>query len=88
MKSRVRAEVPERLSKKSTNLCELSDSAMRLTEEPAGERRPYRIQIRSYSSMISLRSSFIRKSLGTGRYADQSARFQNETALSTQILRL
>lgn len=38
--------------------------------------------------MCFLRSSFIRTSLGTGRYADQSARFQNETALSTQILRL
>ena len=61
---------------------------MRLTEQPAGERRPYSIQIRSFSSMCFLRSSFIRKSLGTGRYADQSARFQNETALSTQILRL
>jgi len=38
--------------------------------------------------MFSLRSSFIRKSLGTVRCADQSARFQNETALSTQTLRL
>lgn len=61
---------------------------MRLTVQPAGERRPYRIQLWSFSSMFSLRSSFIRTSLGTGRYADQSARFQNETALSTQILRL
>jgi hypothetical protein len=37
--------------------------------------------------MFFLRSSFIRKSLGTGSYVDQSARFHKETALSTQILR-
>jgi hypothetical protein len=76
------------LSKKSEDLCELSDTAMRLSEQPGGEYRPYRILLRSFSSMLSLRSSFIRESLGTGRYADPSARFQNETALSTQILRL
>ncbi len=38
--------------------------------------------------MFSLRSGFIRKSLGTGRYADQSARSNNGTELSTRILHL
>ena len=68
--------------------CEPFDAMMRLTVQPAGKRRPYSIQIRGFSSMFSLRSSFMRKSLGTGSYVDQSARFHNETALSTQILRL
>lgn len=38
--------------------------------------------------MFSLRSSFISKSLGKGRCADQSARFHNETVLSAHTLRL
>jgi hypothetical protein len=37
--------------------------------------------------MCFLRPRLIRKSLGTESYADQSARFYNETALSNQILR-
>ncbi len=68
--------------------CEPFDASLRLTQQPAGKRRLYNIQIRSFSSMFFLRSSFISKSLGTGSYVDQSARFHNETALSTQILRL
>ncbi len=38
--------------------------------------------------MCFLRSSVIRKSLGTERYADHSARFDIETALSTRNLRM
>ena len=36
--------------------------------------------------MCFLRSSFIRKSLGTGSYVDHSAHSNNGTELSTQIL--
>lgn len=68
--------------------CEPFDAVTRLTEQPAGERRPYSIQIRSFSFMFFLRSIFIHKSLGTGSYFDQSARSNYGTALSTQILRL
>jgi len=38
--------------------------------------------------MCFLRSSFMSKCLGTGRYADQSVRFNDETSILTQILRL
>ena len=38
--------------------------------------------------MCFLRSSFIRKSLGTGSFVDQSARSNYGTELSIQILRL
>ena len=68
--------------------CEPFDTSLRLTEQPAGKHQPYNIQIQSFSSMFSLRSSFIRKSLGTGSYVDQSARSNNGTELSTQIQRL
>ena len=37
--------------------------------------------------MSFLRSRFIGESLGQGRYADQSARFNCEAALPAQILR-
>ncbi len=37
--------------------------------------------------MCFLRPRVIRKSLGTESYADQSARFYNETAFSNHILR-
>jgi hypothetical protein len=75
-------------SKKAEKRFELSVGLVRPTELPADEGGPYQIQIRSFSSMCYLRSSFIRKSLGTGSYVDQSARSNNGTELSTQILRL
>jgi hypothetical protein len=41
--------------------CEPFDAVTRLTEQPAGERRPYSIQIRSFSFMCFLRSCFIQQ---------------------------
>ncbi len=41
-----------------------------------------------HGSMCFLRSSLISKCLGTRRHADQSVRFNDETSLPTQSLRL
>jgi len=72
----------------SETFCEPFASGVRLNRQLTGRCQSRKSKVRSFLSMCFLRPSVIRKSLGTERYADPSARFHNETALSTRNLRM
>lgn len=74
--------------KKSQTICEPFHVAVRLKRQPAGKSQYNLTKFWSLSSMCFLRSGLISKCLGTGRHADQSVRFNYETSLPTQIMRL